>query len=507
MISRQIVIIHDLASVLIGGLVMVWERSVRSRIIHKRTRNSLTVVAWALFSLYVIRVCRWNFFGRTGGLPDRICWYMYYLAFITVPLFSFHAATGLSREQDPCHAFLKPAWIIGGMLTAGVASNNIHGKLLSITATGENDIYTHGWLYFVLVAYSVLMSAGVLIVLIRCCRLSQCRRYLFVPLVMSGSALLLLIWYNTIGGSQEIFGIRLLFMQDEYSLITIGLWEGCIIIGLLPSNTDYQQLFGQSHINAVLKEKNGSVWYSSVQIQNDEEGADITEHQKPVAGGNITWTEDIHAIRLLQKELAEANEILEEENDLIEEENRIAAERLQYEIKNRLYDEIAEHTRNQLEEIAASFNDTKTFTEGLVRSLLLGTRVKRVSNLMILADARKRLSSDELVLALRETMETFRLTGADCELRQGEVRQYPSKVLLAVYDAAAAAALAASGKCSAFSISVTPDRNTLLITETDAEDAYGESAGILSGAGISFSVSECDGTKILTTGGAADGAL
>ena len=126
---------------------------------------------------------------------------------------------------------------------------------------------------------------------------------------------------------------------------------------------------------------------------------------------------------------------------------------------------------------------------------------------MILADANKFLSSEELVLALRETMENFRLTGADCELRQGETRQYPSGVLLAVYDAVAAAAVAVSGMCSAFSVSVTPDDDTLLVIETDAEAPYVGASGILNKAGIRFSVSESDDTQILSTGGAVHGLL
>lgn len=502
-VNQYIAYLHDLSSVLIGALIMMWGVSVRSRIIHKRTRNCLSVVSWALFSLYVIRVCRWEFFGQTE-IPDRICWYLYYLVFIAVPLFSFHAAVGISRERKFCNIVLKIAWVFGILLTAGTATNGLHSMLLTFTGEGTAD---HGWLYYALVIYSVLLSLGVLAVLIRCCRLSQCRRQIFIPLLMSGAGMALLVWYNIAGGSPKIFETKLFYTQDAYALITTGLWEGCIIIGLLPSNSDYQQLFGQSHINAVLKDTNDSVWYSSVQVQTDEDGADLIEHQKAVAGGSIAWTEDIHAIRSLQNELAGANEILEEENDLIEEENRITAERLQYEIKNRLYDEIAAHTHSQLEEIAGTFTDTKTFTDGIVRSLLLGTSVKRVSNLMILADANRYLSSDELVLALRETMENFRLTGADCELRQGETRQYPSGVLLAVYDAVAAAAVAVSGMCSAFSVSVTPDDDTLLVIETDAEDPYAGASGILNKAGIRFSVSESDGTQILSTGGAADGLL
>ena len=127
-VSLYISYLHDLSSVIFGTLIMMWGRGIRSRVIHKRTRNCLTGVSWTLFSLYLIRVCRWEFFGQTSFL-DHICWYFYYMVFITVPLLSFHAAAGISREQNSCNTVLKLAWISGVLLTAATATNGIHGML------------------------------------------------------------------------------------------------------------------------------------------------------------------------------------------------------------------------------------------------------------------------------------------------------------------------------------------------------------------------------------------
>ena len=139
------------------------------------------------------------------------------MVFITVPLLSFHAAAGISREQNSCNTVLKLAWISGVLLTAATATNGIHGMHLKF---GDEDSYTHG---------------------------------------------------------------RLFYMQDSYSLIVTGLWEGCMIIGILPSNSDYRQIFEQSHINAVLKENNETVWYTSVQVQSDEHGADLIMEKELLA--------------------------------------------------------------------------------------------------------------------------------------------------------------------------------------------------------------------------------
>ncbi len=493
-LNAHVPYLHNLTSIIMGLLMLLWGRTVQSRILHAQTRHCLTAISWFLFFMYLVRMSRWEYFYYAPVL-NRLCWYLYYLPFLAVPLLSFHAAAGLNQRSTPLrpHA-IRAAWVVGILIAAGVVTNDLHGWLLDFYDHMEAR---HGWLYYGMVAWSVLLSVGTLSVLIRCCRLSQCRRQLYIPVGLSFVGIAMLIWYSVVGGSPELFGRKLFFFQESYAVIVIGLWEGCILIGLLPSNTGYRKLFAQSHIGAVLKDQSGAVWVSSLPVQPGTAPDDLVTHTKPLKGGSITWSEDIHAIRALQAEHAETNENLHEENDLIEEEYRIASERIQYETQNRLYDRIAAHTRRQLASIAGSFADTETFCGDLRRNLLLGTYVKRCANLMVLADANATLSTDELALALRETLENLSLCRIDCILQSGTPQVYPAQQLVAAYDLAEAAAEAVYDTCSVFCASIAPDAETILLLESDAAFQLPETVP----DGVHLTATESDGTHHLRIGG------
>ena len=487
--------LSGISNITFACLTLIWYSKLRTRIIFTQTRHCLEGIAWALAALFVIRCCRWQFF-YDSAVMERIFWYLYYLPFLAVPLLSCHAAVNLLvKKERKDHIALRTAWICGILLAAGILTNELHGQFLRFRSA---DTATHGWLYDIIVIWSVLLSACTLAMLIRQCRLSQCRKQIYIPVLMSAAGLLLMIWYALNNGSPEFLGVKILHIQEAYALTVIGLWEGCILNGLLPSNTGYRQLFSQSHISAVLKDETDSVWYASVQMQSSSDPSDSVTQTKPLHGGSITWTEDIHRIRSLQTQLSEANAALEAENDLIEEENRITAERTQYETQNRLYDRIAAHSRKQLAEIAESFSDPELFSARIRQNLLLGTYVKRSANLMLLADTNKLLSADELLLAMRETLDVLRLFGIDCILQGGSTATFPSQSVVAAYDLAEAAAESVCGKCSAFCVSVLPDAETLLAIEADAP-FFADTQSVPDQA--DYTLTESDGTYQLRIGG------
>ena len=499
-LNQKLPYLHDIPTVTLAVMMLVWGRTLHSRIIHPQTRRCLVAVSYFLFALFVIRIARWEYFQT--AVSDRLLWYLYYIPFIAVPLLSYHAALYLSPVKSRVQTVsLRAAWVLSILIAAGVLTNDLHGWLLHFISYSESRLtyeeYSNGWLYYVLFAMSVILSVGVVAVLSRNCRLSQARRLWYVPCAVP---LLLLVLYNLIGGSPKLFGVKAFYIQEFYALCCIGIWEGCILIGLLPSNTGYRELFVESHISAVLKDAHDSMWYASVQVQSSADPADTVTQTKPLSSGSITWTEDVHTIRQMREKLAEANANLEEENDLIEEENRIAAERTQYETQNRLYDRIALHSRKQLAEIAESYTDTDAFTANLPKNLLLGTYIKRSANLMLLADANRNLSTDELMLAIRETLDALRLSGVDCMLQNGGVREYPSGLLVAVYDLTEALAESVFGRCSAFCASVAPDADTVLLLETDTSpsDAFLQ---LLQTAGLNLTESSTDSGYQLRIGG------
>ena len=498
LVTPHISILHDVVSIAPAAAVMVWGSRIRVRIIHPRTRHLLYAVSWLLAALFVMRLCRSDFFEYSTAAM-RILQYLYYIPYIFVPLFSFLAAVRLDEYiATPRPAILRALIGMSILLTVVVMTNDLHGWLMRFDEASNSH---HRWFYGVILLWSLLLSAGVLIVLIRCCRLSQCRHQLYVPLFMTGVGLFMLAVFVIVGGSPTMFGQKLYYSQGAYALTVVGMWEGCILIGLLPTNTGYKQLFPMLHISAEIENAEGTEKYSSVQVQTGKDPDDLVHFSKPLHGGTVRWTEDMHAVRDLRGRIAEVNASLAEENDLIEEENRITSERLQYETQNRLYDRIAAHSHRQLAMIADSLADTETFTAHIRENILLGTYVKRNANLMLLASKQRMLSASELMLALRETMENLRLFSVDCALEGGEVCDVPAQMIVDAYDIAEAAAEYVYRQGSVLTAAVLPDADTLLLLETDAEVPEETLRQALEGSALTIAVSETDDTCCIRLGG------
>ena len=66
-------------------MVLLWGRSVRTRIIHPQMRYCLTGVAFSLLALLFLALCRWTLFEDSPAF-DRFCRYMFYIPLVTCPL-------------------------------------------------------------------------------------------------------------------------------------------------------------------------------------------------------------------------------------------------------------------------------------------------------------------------------------------------------------------------------------------------------------------------------------
>lgn len=427
MLAKNIPYLNNFPTILFVIIIMAWGESVRSRIIQQQTRHLLYSISWLLLSLFVIRLSKWLYFEHSTSAYHLLN-ALYYIPQVFVPLLSFLATVRLDKViATPSPSVLRLLKGSAVLMTVIILTNDLHNWLFWYDENGDDHC---GWFYIIILIWSLLLSLLALSVLIRCCFVPMCRRRFYIPLLMSAAGLILLAVFIANGGSPSLFGIKLFYMQEGYALIYIGMWEGCIHIGLLPSNTGYRTLFLRSHISAELTDAKNQVHYSSIQVQTSIDPDDLVRFSKPISGGTVTWTEDIRSVRILRGKIAEANESLAEENDLIEEENRITAERLHTETQNRLYDRIAAHSHRQLAEIAESFTDTDTFFTQLRRNILLGTYVKRNANLMLLAGRNPMLPAKELLLSLRETMDNLRLFSIDCELKSGSLRDIPAQMII-----------------------------------------------------------------------------
>ena len=261
-------------------------------------------------------------------------------------------------------------------------------------------------------------------------------------------------------------------LQEMYALLFIGIWESCVHIGLIKTNTGYRELFERSGVNAALVDTDERIIFRSADFIEQADSEEHITRRKPINGGFVLWSEDLSAIHRINSEIEEATECIEEENDLIEEENRLTSEMVKYETQNKLYDRIAEHTRNQLVRIDEFLEADDVLDRRMKLCLLLGAYVKRCANMMLIADKQGTLSTDDLYLSINESFEYMSFLGIECELKSGRNLLLPSQKIIAADDLFEAVIESGLEGMSAGLVHIIPDERTVMIMETD-QDSVG----------------------------------
>ncbi|MBQ6475649.1 MAG: hypothetical protein IJJ34_05525, partial [Clostridia bacterium] len=178
--------------------------------------------------------------------------------------------------------------------------------------------------------------------------------------------------------------------------------------------------------------------FRSRKYQSGTEDPDHPLMTVPIRGGTFSWRADRTSINALNDEIREATEQIENENDLVEQERRVNEERMRYETQNRLYDRIAVAVRPRILKIEEYLDrckkDPANTASYMRRISVLGTYVKRRGNLMLVADESKQASLEELVLALRESLDSLALSGVFTHLEFSGPASVSAPLLITAYD-------------------------------------------------------------------------
>ena len=142
---------------------------------------------------------------------------------------------------------------------------------------------------------------------------------------------------------------------------------------------------------------------------------------------------------------------------------------VKYETQNKLYDRIAEHTRNQLVRIDEILEADDVLDRRMKLCLLLGAYVKRCANMMLIADKQGALSTDDLYLSINESFEYMSFLGIECELKSGRNLLLPSQKIIAAYDLFEAVIESGLDGMSAGLVHIAPDERTVMIMESDQD--------------------------------------
>lgn len=283
-------------------------------------------------------------------------------------------------------------------------------------------------IYFIAMAWFVLLGIYFVVMLLKKSRVPGSKYMQRLPAVIMGGAVIFWTLY--------CFGF---FRRSDLTvvdcLIIASLLESAVQSGLIPSNTNYRELFQTSTIAAQIVDAAYQPHFVSAsaaalteeQMKLAQEGpvklGNTMLHAKPVTAGQVLWQDDVSQINKLMEFLGETQSRLEEQRGLLQAEVELKEKKAKAEEQNRLYDRIAREVTLQLgkaEELLLQVKSNPQQARVLMAKVcVLGSYIKRRGNLILLGEESSHIRTKELEFCIRESLDNLKLAGVftalDCQ--------------------------------------------------------------------------------------------
>ena len=436
------------------GLIMAWGISVRKRIIQTQVRGYLTCIDFLMLFWFLIRTAKFHFISAADHpVVVRYIWYLYYLPMMFIPLLAVFVAMSVGRPEDyrlPRRAMLLCIPTV--VLFLLVMTNDLHQFVFTFPAdavwTASNNGYGAG--YYFIVAWLSILALIMLVKLLKKSRLRNSHRLIILPnipiLIFMGYVIL---YYLHVDWLRFIFGD----LTAMACLLYIATIELCIQCRFIQSNTHYRELFDASTVGAQITDEEYNICLFSQRAKHvdaellcrTENGPVMLDHGirlsgAPIHGGHVIWSEDLSPLLKVLEELEEIKENLEDSNAILEEENALKAREAHIAEQKRLYQIIERDTEKQIrmmEGLIAQAEGADTDEEKrklLKKMLVVGTYLKRRSNLVFLADRSPVIEAKELYLMFGESLDNLEMCGVTCGFHSELTEPFLALTIMSMYD-------------------------------------------------------------------------
>lgn len=439
------------------GLFGVWGISVRGRIIQPQVRRYLTLTSALMVFWVAVRAIRYSL--EECPWVMRHLWYLYYVPMLFIPLLAVFVALSLGKPEN----FRLPKWtmllnIPVAALLLLVLTNDVHQRVFVFPAGASvwMNEYSYDIGYFLIAGCMIICTLVALGIMIIKCRVPHSRRFLMLPFVPVVAAMVYCIlsvfrvleifrldWLKQIAGDMTVI----------LCLLFAAVLESCIKCGLIQTNTHYMELFDASTVGAQITDSEYHVLLSSkaTQTVNTEilrqtqqspvmlEG-DIRLSGAKIKNGHVIWAEDISPLMRVLHDLEETKENLQDNKDILEEEHAVKKREAHIAEQERLYQIIWRDTEKQIlmiDEMIGHMENAGSDEEVrqiLKKMLVVGTYLKRRSNLVFLSDKASMLDVRELELSIRESINSLETCCVACGFISEITEYVPAADVIEMYD-------------------------------------------------------------------------
>ena len=412
-------------------LFSVWCYSLWLRIVQTQVRRYLLAISVLMVLWILLRSIK---FSIENTDAERRLWYFYYFPMLFIPMLSVFVSRSLGKGED----FRLPRWskllyFPTLALLLLVLTNDLHQQVFSFPSGVLSDReYRYEGGYFFVLGWEALCAGFAFLSMVKNCRIPRSRRIRWLPLVPLALSLAYACAYV-----KKVYWVWVLAgdMTVSQCLIFASILECCIQCGLIQSNLGYDELFEATSLPVQITDRAFRSQYVSVAMQGALPQSELRQMQQDAVHlGNDTllkrhrlrrgwvfWKEDISALHQIRKELELTRDELRDTGDVLAAENAQRARWLKLTEENRLYDMMEAQTARQiamLRDLLAELQKTEDPDRArhlLGQVIIIGTYIKRRSNLIFVGVQRGAISAQELLLCLNESSENISVYGADCK--------------------------------------------------------------------------------------------
>lgn len=441
-----------LRSFIYMGMYYAWGRIVCHGIIQKVPRRCIGGVSMLLVFWIAVSMCKHLVFMDNVTIV-RYLWYAYYIPQILIAVLGLNIAI-MAGGGENVRLGKRGMFLIGTgvALILLVLTNDLHQIVFSFPegVPWTNASCTHEMGYYVIMALIALCGIAISAIMVHKCRIPRRKRFTPLPFLCVTLMIIYGILYFVDG---SIVRNYLNDMTASGCLMVAILFELVIESGLFQTNISYENLFQSAAITVQLADHEHQVRYTSEgarmvpkEILVEADTAPVMLEQSvrlsgaAISGGHIYWQEDVSELLSVQRDLEITREELCDTGDVLKAEAEQKAYRLHLEEKNRLYDLVETQTASQvamLRRLTTQLRQTEDLDEAkylLGKIVVVGTYIKRRSDLIFVSGQKQSIRKEELLIGMREFAENLKLYGVECAVQILNCERILTETAGIVYD-------------------------------------------------------------------------
>lgn len=415
--------------------------------------RTMKALSWTALLLILLRGVKYSAFSEVGVWARHV-WYLYYMPTLQLPLFLFHVSLLVSAKSQARITLLRRLTLAATLvLIALVLTNDLHQAVFRFAPEFRDwdRAYSYGPLFYAITLWQYALYLAAILILVIKCRVGSARRAAWILLIpfaigIAMNALLLT------GRMPKLNGSFIIEFPEALIFMAAVVLEGCMQLGLIPTNANYGTLFPLLSIRAQITDPDGSAVYVSraaVPLTGAQfalpDGARLDGHtvlhRIPIPGGFGFWQDDLTELDRLNEELTEAGESLAQEAELARLRNELTERQAGIEQRTLVYDAIARRTQRQSQAISRLAKSARLSSDAAYREdcrsriALLGAYIKRYANLTLLSQECSVIEAGELGLSVSEVLRYLNFSGIPGELVNRADCLLPAQAALAAFEA------------------------------------------------------------------------